>query len=111
MTEISSGDLRDRLTIFRLDSDAVGSRGQSTGVFTVIDCRYAKFEYLTGSELEQARKIYSQTTARAIIRKPSKYNLSMTDRVSFRAVAYGIGAIIPSSFGFGDLTLLLSEIQ
>ena len=111
MTEQRAGTLRDRVAILRMGDDAVGSRGQRVATFSVLESRWANFEFLSGNELEQARKIYTATTASCIIRKPTNDTITTKDRVRFKSVDYGIGSVTPSGEAHNDLILLLAEVQ
>jgi len=105
---MSSGSLRHRIEIWKRDGQAIGARGESIAVHSLRDTRYATFEYLSGRELEIARKVYAETTASVMIRTPS-YGVTTKDRVKFRNVEYGIGAAIPQGEGFEFTKLLLFE--
>ena len=111
MTEQKAGSLRDRIDVLRIGTDEVGSRGQRVAEFFVLDSRWSKFAFLSGSELEQARKIWTTTNASCIIRKPSDYTITTKDRVRFKGIDYGIGAVMPSGESHDDLNLLLAEVQ
>jgi SPP1 family predicted phage head-tail adaptor len=111
MTAIKSGDLRDRVSILKLDSATVGDYGETAGTFAAYESRSARFEYLAGNELEQARKVWASTTARIMIRKPQKYSITTEYRISFGGAVWGIGAIIPVDDSHGDLLLFVAEIH
>jgi len=111
MTEQRAGSLRDRIAILRMGEDAVGTRGQRTATFDELETRWAKFEFLSGSELERARKVWAETTASCIIRKPTSYTITTKDRVQFKSVDYGIGSATPSGEDHKDLILLLAEVR
>lgn len=110
MTTYNAGDLRDMVQIWRRATATTGSRGEATVAFTLLDTRFAKFEYLQGRELEQARKVYSDTSSQVKIRKPAAYTLTTQDRVKFRGVSYGVGAIILTGDDYQDVQLLLFEV-
>lgn len=112
MTQIQSGRLRHRVQVWQraTSGTAIGTRGESIRAFELKETRYGTFEFLTGKELEQARKVYSATTARATLRKPSGYAISTQDRIKFGGLTYGIGAVIPQGEAFQDLQLLLFEV-
>ena len=105
---MSAGSLRHRVEIWKRDGETTGARGQATATFTLRDTRYATFDYLSGRELEIARKVYAETTASVMIRTPS-YGVTTKDRVKFRGIEYGIGATIPQGEGFEFTKLLLFE--
>lgn len=110
MTTYNAGDLRDRVQVWRRATPTKGTRGEATVAFTLLDTRFAKFEYLQGRELEQARKVYSETSSQVKIRKPVAYTLTVQDRIRFQAKEYGIGAIIPNGDDYRDLQILLTEV-
>lgn len=109
MTLFAAGDLRDRVQLLSR-ATTTGTRGESTASYTVADTRFARFAYLSGRELEQARKVYADATAEVKIRKPSAYTVTPQYRVRFGGVDYGVGAVIPSGDDFMDLKLLLYVI-
>jgi SPP1 family predicted phage head-tail adaptor len=103
--------MRDRITIQRRTADTVGSRGQATVAFTDLETRWAEFSFLSGRELENARKVYAETTASVRIRKPYQYELTTKHQLKFRGDTFGIGAIIPVAPRFEELTLLLAGVK
>lgn len=111
MTEQRAGTLRDIVSVMRMGDDAVGTRGQRTATFSEYEKRWARFEYLSGTELERARKIYAETTASCVIRKPTAHTITTKDRIQFKSVTYGIGSVTPSSEYHNDLILLLAEVR
>ena len=104
-----AGELRDRIGILKLAAGAVGTRGQRVQTFNLHETRFAQFEYLSGVELERARQVHAQTTARVTIRKPS-YAIDTEYRISFKGKTYGVGAVIPIFDTFHGLQILLAEI-
>jgi len=110
MTTYQAGQLRHRVTVQRLNREYTGTRGEATSSFVDLESRYAMFEYLSGTELEQARKVYSETSARVSMRKPMAYTLTKKDRIKYQGVVYGIGSIVPAGDNFQDLQILLSEV-
>jgi SPP1 family predicted phage head-tail adaptor len=105
-----AGELRDRVEILKLADGALGSRGQRVQLFGVLERRWAQFEYLSGVELERARQVHAQTTARVTIRTPN-YAIDTEYRVKFRGKTYGVGAVIPIFDTFHVLQILLSEVS
>lgn len=101
--------MRDRVSVLRRTT-TIGDRGQDTSTFAQIDKRWAEFEYLTSRELESARKIFAEATAKARIRKPYQFTITTQDRVSFRGEQFGIGGVVPVSDRFEYVDLLLSRI-
>lgn len=112
MTQQQAGQLRHRAEVWQraTSGTAIGTRGESLRAFVARETRYANFKFLSGRELEQARKVYAATTAEVVIRKPSGYTISTQDRIKFGSVTYGIGAVIPMGESFQDLQLLLFEV-
>ena len=111
MTEQRAGSLRDRVSIMRVGADAVGTRGQRVATFSEYEKRWARFQYLSGTELERARKVYAETTASCVIRKPTNHTITTKDRIQFKSTTYGIGSATPSGEDHNDLVLLLAEVQ
>jgi len=110
MTELNAGELRTRVSFWRRSS-AVGSRGQSTNAYTSLGERNCKLEWLTGSELEQARQVFAKAQVRLTLRKPRSFALAVTDQARISGQNnFGIGSALPASVGFDDLVLLCEVI-
>ncbi len=75
--------MRDRIRLMR-KTPSIGTYGEDTAEFTQLQKRWATFEYLGGRELESARKVYAEATAKVRIRKPYSQTLTTQDRVEFR---------------------------
>lgn len=103
--------MNDRITIQRKASSTSGSRGQNTIAFTTLDSRWSEFVFLSGRELENARKVYAETTANVRIRKPHQYTLTTKDQIVFRGETFGIGAIIPIAPRFEEVNLLVAGVK
>lgn len=101
--------MRDRVSIMRRIT-SIGERGEDTSTFTELEKRWAEFVNLSNRELESARKVYAETTAKARIRKPKSFTISTLDRVRFRGEEFGIGGIIPLADRFEYVDLLLARI-
>jgi len=103
--------VRDRITIQKRTAETVGSRGQNTIEFTDYDERWAEFVFLSGRELENARKVYAEATANVRIRKPYQYELTTKHQLVFRGDTFGIGAIVPVAPRFEELNLLVAGVK
>lgn len=87
---MQAGELRHRIKIVR-PSTALNTFGRDAATLPVEKLVWAKFEYLNGSELEQARQVYDRAQARVTIR----YDKALTTRKKFEidGKTWSIGAI------------------
>ena len=67
---LSAGQLRRRVTIQQrlATQDAFGQQATGAGAWTDVQTVYAKIESLSGSQLQKAQSIYSETTHQVTVR-------------------------------------------
>lgn len=110
MTNINAGSLRTRATFTR-PSASRGSRGQVSGSATTLGRRTVQVKWLSGSEAEQAKQVFSSASVEVTMRKPRDFTLIASDKMLIDGTTYGIGAVIPSDEKFHDLRLLCEVLQ
>lgn len=110
MTNIQAGTLRTRATFYRRTT-STGSRGQLADSYTELGPRSVQIKWLSGSEVEQARQIFSTASVEVTMRKPREFTLVARDQMRIGTDRFGIGAVLPSDEEFNDIRLVCEVLQ
>jgi SPP1 family predicted phage head-tail adaptor len=109
MTQISAGNLRNRVTLQR-QVKQVDTRGASVG-WDDTYTRWASVMMLRGSELEIQRKTFAKATTKIIMRRPSGFDFGATWRVCYRGQVYAINYVGITGEKQEDLELICESVN
>lgn len=110
MTNLFSGDLRQRLRIER-KTKKVGPRGQALDEWEEIGRMWASIKPMWGQELEVARKRQENVSVRIVTRKQLARDMDSSYRLVHHDDIYNIGFVQMESETLEDIHIMCSKTR